>query len=186
VGFGIGYALYQPRINELENQASILQSSLVKSQQDLNSAEEKVRSLNENITAVTRRLQSQSERIASIHKIILKLENDRLLLIELMKDVPQERAAAIEFWKNMKPIAVKSDPSLGPAIDKILSWADVYFDWLDKSPPSGASCEKILEWFSEYWRSGADNYSSAIDDFRNAALSVVTTHIDVAMSLIET
>ena len=49
-------------------------------------------------------------RLESIKSTIIKFENDKLLLVELRKEVPTTRLQAQEHWQNVKVIAIQSDP----------------------------------------------------------------------------
>jgi len=178
VGFGVGYAYYQPKLAELERNKSSLEANLEKTLQDLESARERIGDLSKDVEV-------SKERMNSISAAMAKLDNDRMLLIELRKDLPETREDALSFWKNVKSIAVKSDPALGPSVDKIINWIDAYFDWADRAPPEDATDAQLGAWLLDLYRSGAMNYGAAIDDFENEAMLTVTTHIDLTLSVVE-
>ncbi len=176
VGFGITYAYLQPRLADSQLEVSRLEAELQKARSDLESERQ-------NFTRLEGRLEILNEKLSSIEQIVAKLENDRLLLVELIKEPPEAREDAKEYWRSVKTVAVKSDPSLGPAVDKIIARIDAYFDWVDRSPARGASEAEWGSWLLDYHYSGAVDYGLAIDDFHKAAFQVVATHIDLAVTL---
>lgn len=155
------------KVDELERTLEELQST----EADLDSARNQIRDLNGTVTQVK--------------KIMAKLDYDRLLLIELRKDLPETREATRTYWDNVKSIAVESDPSLGPSVDKVIVLMGNYFDWLDRMPLENATMEEWWAWLIDDWfMSGAADYIDAIDAFANEALLVVINHIGTAVELV--
>ena len=109
------------------------------------------------------------------------LDKDRLIIIEVRKDVPASRSEALAYWERVRGLAAQSDPSLVVLVDTILSRIDPYFDWVEASPGPGATVEEILDWIFSYGSSGAANYDRAVQRFRNEALLTVITHIGLAV-----
>ena len=62
-----------------------------------------------------------NDKLVSIKSVILRFDNDKLLLVEIRKEIPQTRNEAQQHWKNVKTIALQTDSSLGPAIDKVIT-----------------------------------------------------------------
>ena len=129
-------------------------------------------------------LSNMNIRLNSLTKTIEKFENDKLLLIELRKEIPSSRAEAHNHWERVKDIAVVSDPTLGPKIDKVISMIDAYYDWLDQQPGVNSTDTDFFNWIVEGNISGAINYTSEIGKFQNDALLAVIIRMDAAISLI--
>ena len=123
-------------------------------------------------------------RLNSITKTIEKFENDKLLLVELRKEIPSSRSEAYNHWERVKDIAIVSDPTLGPKIDKVISMIDAYYDWLDQQPGVNSTDTDFFNWIVEGNISGAINYTSEIGKFQNDALLAVIIRMDAAISLV--
>lgn len=166
-----------------------LRDSLQKLQatkEDLSTAQKELSTTQANLRLTTDQVKSLNGTLTQVKKIVSKLDNDRLLLIELRKDLPETRAEAKEYWSNVKRLAVNADPALGPSVDKIIVQIDAYFDWIDAMPGGDATSEEILIWLLDeyYYVYSAYRYSDAIEAFQEGALLVVVTHIDMAVELI--
>ncbi|MCH6554381.1 MAG: aldo/keto reductase, partial [Acidobacteria bacterium] len=77
------------------------------------------------------------DRFVSYGEAMEPLDPDRLLLVELRKDSPNDREAAREYWEGIKKLAVQSDPSLGPKADRVLRLIPAYFDYIDAAAAYG-------------------------------------------------
>jgi hypothetical protein len=108
------------------------------------------------------------------------LGTDRLLLVELRKEAPDDQAAATEFYENIKKLAVQSDPSLGPKADRILRLLPTYFDYLESSSEA-TSCEGV---FSAYSTSGVTDYFTVESDFKKDMLLVLINRIDALLTTV--
>ena len=129
------------------------------------------------LSQTQRTLTKLQKRMDSITETVADLENDRLLLIELRKDLPQDREAALQFWQAIKTVAVHSDPALGPLVDRILSAALNYFDWQEATY---LSSEARLEGF---FVSGAAQFENLVDEFKKDVLLLVIGRIDTVVNL---
>ena len=112
-----------------------------------------------------------------IREVATTLEIDRLLLADMRKDSPEVRAEAQRFWVDVKALAVKSDPSLGPKADRVSAAIPVYFDWLERDFSS------VQEANLTYLLTGASNYDSSINEFWGAFVLVLMDRIDVLVRL---
>ena len=108
------------------------------------------------------------------------LGTDRLLLVELRKDAPEDLQAATEYYENIKKLAVQSDPSLGPKADRILRLLPTYFNYLD-SASEATACEGI---FSAYATSGVADYFTVESDFQKDMLLVLINRIDTLFTTV--
>ena len=124
-----------------------------------------------------------NDKLVSIKSVILRFDNDKLLLVEIRKEVPQTRNEAQQHWNNVKTIALQTDSSLGPAIDKVITKIDPYYDWIDKLE-NVTNDEEYINWIIEGQLSGAYTYNEEIVQFRNDALLAVIIRMDAALSLI--
>ena len=124
-----------------------------------------------------------NDKLVSIKSVILRFDNDKLLLVEIRKEIPQTRNEAQQHWKNVKTIALQTDSSLGPAIDKVITKIDPYYDWIAKLD-NVTTDEEYINWIIEGQLSGAYTYNEEIVEFRNDALLAGIIRMDAALSLI--
>jgi len=121
------------------------------------------------------------DRFVSYGEAMEPLDPDRLLLVELRKDSPDDREAAKEYWEGIKKLAVQSDPSLGPKADRVLRLISTYFDYIDAASEA-ESCEGI---FDAYFTSGVIDYFNVESDFRRDLFLVLINRIDSLIILTE-
>ncbi len=115
--------------------------------------------------------------IRSIESVAAQFETDRLLLAEMRKTPPRDPREAQRFWANIRPLALRSDPSLGPLLDRVGRTLPAYLQWLaSASDPESALTLGLLQ-------SGASNYLRAVDEFWQRVLLVVIDRIDVLVDL---
>ena len=129
-------------------------------------------------------LSKLNSRLGALTTTIEKFENDKLLLVELRKEIPSSRFEAHNHWERVRDIAIVSDPTLGPKIDKVISMIDAYYDWIDQQPGANSTDTDFFNWIVEGNISGAINYTSEIGKFQNDALLAVIIRMDAAISLI--
>ena len=115
--------------------------------------------------------------IRSIESVAARFETDRLLLAEMRKTPPREPREAQRFWANIKPLALRSDPSLGPLLDRVARSLPAYLQWLASAPDADPAVALGL------LQSGASNYLRAVDEFWQRVLLVVIDRIDVLVDL---
>ena len=115
--------------------------------------------------------------IRSIESVAARFETDRLLLAEMRKTPPRDPREAQLFWANIKPLAVKSDPSLGALLDRVERALPAYLDWLTSAPNTDPAAAL------GFLRSEASNYLRAADNFWQGVLLVVIDRIDVLLDL---
>jgi len=109
---------------------------------------------------------------SSLQGMIPALNQDRLLLIELRKDLPETRSTAGLYLSQLKELGVSSDTSLGPKVDRIIRLLPTYFDWYEKE------YSNLGEAMEAYINSGAVDFDTAYRDFEKDALHVVIKRID--------
>lgn len=117
---------------------------------------------------------------AELARLAAKMRADRLLLAEVRKDIPDTRAEAKVYLDRLKQLAAQSDPvNLVPLINKVLSQAPIYYDWLDKKFKTPS--DRV----AEYYVGGARGFSFALDEFKNAVLLTVINRLDVASQIMD-
>jgi chromosome segregation ATPase len=203
-GFGIEYALTQSSVNQLNESISSLKKAVTNSnstieqlQSKLNSTELALSDTREDLIITEAELsraikdlrlnQTQltnlQQRLQAVQTAINKLDNDRLLLGELRKDIPTIREDARLFWEGLKTRADKVDSTLGALVDDILSKLDNYFiNWIYPLGNATTTTE-IGEIVIKAINLGALDYRNAIDKFQKEALLQVIKDMDQLISL---
>ena len=118
-------------------------------------------------------------RLLDVSKEIRQLEPHRLLLVELRKDMPDTRKTAIEYWKRVKSMAAKADPSLGPKADRVIRLLPTYFDWAE------GEYVDTYESVATYVDSGANDFGTIIGDFEKDVFLSIINRIDALISQVE-
>lgn len=203
-GVGIGYAITQPTVQQLNSTVSRLQANATSTRSTIGQlSEEKAnliaklnttevalsakeaqlsKSLN-NLSGNQTQLATIKQKLGTIQNLTQKLNNDRLLLGELRKDIPSHLEDARVYWKGVKTIAFKVDPTLGPTVDQILDTLDNYFVSYIYPLRNSTSADQFGQIFVDAEYAGAFAYSDAIDKFETDALLAVTTHLDNLITL---
>ena len=183
------------QIMNIERDKEDLFQTLSSTQDTLNSLEEELLSEKNELETTINKLQlSESEKqnmenkLESVEDTISRFKSDKLLLVEIRKEVPTTRAEASEFWNNMRAIATTSDPSLALSADKVLSSIGPYFNWVEAAPDpdvneDGVVDDEYLEWFFNP-PLGTFGYFDDIQAFYNDAFLVIIIRIDAALSLV--
>tara|TARA_B100001179_G_C18566074_1_gene392832 strand:+ start:594 stop:1427 length:834 start_codon:yes stop_codon:yes gene_type:complete len=196
--------LTERNLNDAKANIAILNQNLIQSEQENIQFNSQINRLNTDISSLQDNFESQkleldtilrekdlsdaevtriNDKLVSIKSVILRFDNDKLLLVEIRKEIPQTRDEAQQHWKNVKTIALQTDSSLGPAIDKVITKIDPYYDWIAKLD-NVTNDEEYINWIIEGQLSGAYTYSDEIVEFRNDALLAVIIRMDAALSLI--
>jgi chemotaxis protein histidine kinase CheA len=189
----------QNLLSEANNQGSRLQADLRSLQTAVEEARREAQQLRAELEKLDRQaselrsqlstargeLDSLKSKVEQVQKVLGLLENDRVLISWIRTDPPGEREAARDYWNETRALALKSDPNLALTVDKILASLDLYFDWLEKAPSLNAtSRQEIVKWCPLYidWLlnapPGVDEYSKAVNQFRQEAMLVFIAHID--------
>ena len=171
------------QLSEVLKQASNTRTKLDQASAELNTyleTSEQISSLENQI----KHLQA-SDGITALRAMSGSLNNYRLLLVELRKELPITRVETSVYWRSLKSIAVKADPSLASPADKVILKIDNYFDWMDKVPPPDSSGEDIVTWQNERSITGALDYNYASANFTREALLSVIVAMDTVVSFLE-
>lgn len=126
-----------------------------------------------------------SDGIGELTAMSKSLNNYRLLLVELRKELPITRIETSAYWHSLKSIAVKADPSLASPADKVILKIDNYFDWMENAPPPNSPSEDIVTWQNERSITGALDYNYASANFTRQALLSVIVAMDTVVSHLE-
>lgn len=203
-GFGIGYAITQPTVQQLNSTVSHLQANatsarstvsrlteenanllakLNSTQAALSAKEAELTMSLKDLSGNQTQLATIKQKLATIQDVTQKLNNDRLLLGELRKNIPPSQDDARIYWKGVKTIAVKVDPTLGPSVDQILATLDNYFVSYIYPLRNSTSPDQFGKIFVDAENARAFDYSTAIDTFQADALLTITTHLDNLITL---
>lgn len=129
------------------------------------------------LTAQRDRLQGAVAGFADLYD---PLEADRLLTLELRKDLPAVRADAEAYLTHVQTLAQRSDPArLSPVMSRVLETAPVYLDWRDQTFATSDEAN------AAYLQSGASGFDTNWRAFRDAALLTVSGHLDAVLSLLD-
>jgi hypothetical protein len=114
-----------------------------------------------------------------VMSFIESLESDRLLLVEIRKQVPENRLEAEIYLNRLKMLSSESDPvRLVPLIKRVLDNAPIYFDWLD------TEFESPEEEVAEYYIGGARGFHFALEEFRSAVMFAIVNRLEIAARVI--
>ena len=107
------------------------------------------------------------------------LDVDRLLLIELRKKLPQDRAEAEAYLANIEQLALAADPErLGVIVSRVRAAAPAYLDWHDQQFASQAEAQ------AAYLQSGAAAFDATWSNLREDILLTVANRIDTIIDVV--
>lgn len=141
---------------------------------DLVASQTQAASLEEQLAAMT----SLKANLANLESTVEPMDSDRLLLVELRKSMPNNLDDAVTYWKSVKAQAVKSDPSLGTKVDRVIRLLPTYFDWIDGTYTD--TCDSVLAFFD----SGAVEFGTMSGDLQNDIFLVMINRMDSAINLV--
>jgi hypothetical protein len=107
-----------------------------------------------------------------------KMESDRLLLAELRKDVPTDRAEAEAYLSQVEDLALSSDPArLGTIVSRVRDAAPAWLDWRAQQYAS------TQEAAAAYVSSGAAAFDASWGNLHDAILLTVVDRLSTIISL---
>jgi hypothetical protein len=154
-------------VTDAERAETMAQNALVTSQNEVATLEDEVS------TMVL--LQGH---LADLEGSIEPMDSDRLLLVELRKSMPDTQEEAVKYWKSVKDQAVKSDPSLGTKVDRVIRMLPTYFDWIDGTYTD--TCDSVLAFLD----SGAVEFGTMSGDLQNDIFLIMINRMDSALNLV--
>ncbi len=108
------------------------------------------------------------------------LEADRLLLVELRKDLPSTRSEAESYLARVEELALTSDPArLGVIVSRLRAAAPVFLDWRDKQFASQQEAN------TAFLESGAAAFDATWSSLHDAVLLTVANRIDTIIDLVD-
>jgi hypothetical protein len=132
------------------------------------------------IASVTSDRDRLAEALAEFQDLSTPMEADRLLVAELRKDLPPDRAEAEAYLARMQSLALISDPAqLGPPAARVMEAAPVFLDWRDQTFGTPEEANQA------YVQSGASGFDMTWKLFRNAILLTVSNRLDSVLSLVD-
>ena len=160
-------ALKDARIEQRDAEVTDIRAQLdeIRAQLDERDAE---------ITRLQRRVDAAPETrsafpgIPDVERFAAQIEADRLLLVEMRKELPDDRGDAVAYWNNVKGLAAVSDASLVAKANNVITALPAYFNYLEAD--FSTQQDAILS----YQLTGASDYDAASDDFWRAfALTLI-------------
>ena len=165
-------------MDELERQGGTLTAAEAAGrsvQSELTSAEARIRALETQLEAE----ETFTARIDELQGVISPLASDRLLLVELRKNTPDNLEEAQEYWERVKELAIAADPTLGAKVDRVISFLPTYFDWSDGE--YDGTCEALQAFFD----TGAVEFGTLSGDLQSDVMLLLINRIDVATALVD-
>jgi hypothetical protein len=105
------------------------------------------------------------------------LAQDRLLLIEIRKPIPDDRDAGIQSLRNIRGLAQRADHTLVSGVDKVLFLAPAYYDWTERAEANNFASQVESTTLYNLW---VAPYQNALDQFLEDSLLYVIQHLDEA------
>ena len=110
---------------------------------------------------------------------VRQLESDRRLLVEIRKEVPEDRTETEIYLARLKELASLSDPvRLVPIVNRVLDQTATYLTWLE------TEFEDENEQVQEYYVGGARAFHFALEEFKGAAMFTIINRLDIAAKVI--
>lgn len=131
----------------------------------------------ETLSAERDRLASGLDRLLALAP---SMEADRLLLTELRKETPEDRAEAEAWIARLRDLALTADPAgLGLPATRLAEAAPDYLDWREATFGSPAEASDALD------TGGAANFETRLGEFRDAVLLTVANRIDGILNVLD-
>jgi hypothetical protein len=108
------------------------------------------------------------------------LEAERLLLAELRKQLPQDRAEAEAYLANVEQLALTADPArLGVVVSRVREAAPAYLDWRDQQFATPAEAQVA------FIEGGAAAFDATWTTLQDAILLTVANQIDTILDVVD-
>jgi hypothetical protein len=146
----------------------------------LSELEERVQQLDTEVQRLIVERDRLLDVVSHIDELSGVLEADRLLLIELRKEIPAARDEAEAYLERLRMLAQRSDPArLGPLTDRVLDAAPAWLDWRDTTYATQAEAS------AAYISTGATAFDEKMAEFRDAILLSVATRLDGLLNVLD-
>ena len=117
------------------------------------------------------------QRAENLQRLAEVLDQDRLLLIEIRKPVPGERDQGLRHLRNIRRLVQHAGSELVAPLDKTLSLAPAYYDWLDRAEEEEFASLSESSVLYDLW---VTPYENARQDFLEDSLLLLIKHLDEA------
>jgi hypothetical protein len=112
--------------------------------------------------------------------LIGSMEADRLLLVELRKDLPSTRQEAEQYLARVEDLALTSDPErLGVIVSRVRAAAPDFLDWRDQPYQTQAEAS------AAYIQTGAAAFDTTWNTLQDAILLTVANRLDTIIGLVD-
>ncbi len=169
-------------VADLEEQQVAADEALDKALKDgseardsLASSDDALSDVRTKITTLVQDLESEEEKLSDLRDSVNLMGADRLLLVELRKDMPTDEEEAKSYWEDVRALAAQSDPALAAKVNRVLRLVPAYFEWLET--PFTTSCGSVDAFFN----SGASELGIVRADLEKDVLLVLINRIDTAL-----
>ncbi len=164
---------------------ALAEADLSVAEQELAMASEEQAGLREELHAHRNRTAAETATLESLQDAYDSLDRHRLLLLELRREAPADKASSLAYWSNVRSVAAQANPALVSPADKVLIRIDNYYDWKAGETASHDTVDEYLDWKDAYTTSGAVGYDEARLSFNRQALLSVVNRLDSLLSLLD-
>ena len=155
------------RIEQRDDQLNDIRAELDDIRAQLNDRDAELTRLQRRIEAAPE-ARSPFPGIPDVERFAEQIEADRLLLVEMRKELPDDRREAFAFWNNVKELAAVSDASLVAKANNVITALPAYFNFLE------TDFDNQQDAVLTFQLTGASDYETASDEFWRAfALSLI-------------
>lgn len=148
--------------------------------------EETRRQLDETSRELARSRESVQQEIEAsvqaLQTLTKGLENDRLLLIEIRRPLPDTRKEGVQYWESIRDLAATSNPNLRPAVERVLALVPSYFDWLERLEADEFTSTAEASSAYELW---VVPFERASDAFQLDALLIIIQRMDALIEEVQ-
>ena len=168
-----------------QEREDIALAALSLAQSELELATEEQAGLRQELRVYQAEAAEETARLETLQEMYDSLDSHRLLLLELRREAPADRADSLAYWSNIHSVAVDANPALSSKAEKVLIRIDNYYTWKDGGPDPSDSVDEYLDWRKAYAPSGAEAYEEATLIFNQQALLSVVNRIDTVLALLD-
>jgi len=145
---------------------------------------EQLQRLNVELLAELHHVRSERDNLERLVDTLVQqadqMEASRLLLIELRKDLPEDRAEAELYLERLRGLGLVADPArLANPATRLRETSEVFLDWRHAEYPSPEERNRA------FGETGAYGFSAAFANYHNAALLSVSNRLDALLVLLE-
>ncbi len=175
------------RVQDLAKTTQSLKDSIAALETDRRNLDSRFEALDRDLEDAqneVRRLEDLERRQAAVLDLGLlkdQLDADRLLLVEMRREVPNTKDEAEHLWGNIRDLAQRSENSLGSKVDDVTRALPTYYNWRSRAQAGDFATDD--EAFLTYQLIGAGEFEASIDEFWRAFQLVLIDRAGVISSL---